>query len=320
MMSAKKTIIVSLSLCASLFLAGAVRAEPDAAPKMKQLGIVGIGATKSTRASAAKQEQEQLLDRFLESLDQQLIDAFHNTRKFAVIARGDLKHILEEQRIPVGGIIDTADPKAANPGKVKGADYLLVATVDDFVNSSTGTYVEGMGTVVGKRYARVSVVLKIYDSTTGRLLQSVALPVKHEIKASERVSSGDYTTTPKARNDSIIVALANDVALRAAMRVVDVVFPAKIISLTDDAATISRGEGTGIARDEIWEVFALGNDMKDPDTGESLGREEVKVGELQITDVLPKFSKAKVRGENRGIDVGAIVRPKNVPQQQTTDR
>lgn len=309
----KYTRFFTIPILAAAVLCGTAMAGPGDAPGIKQLGITPVTATKSTRASCAKQDQEELLNRFTESMSEQLIDAFHNTRKFAVIARSDLKHMLDEQNIPQGGIIDPTDSHAAAPGKIKGVDFLLVTTVDDFVNTSTGTYIESMGTVVGKRSARVSLVLKVYDSTGGKLLQSVSLPIQKELAGSERVTKGDTTGTPKAKDDSIVVALAAEAAQRTAMRVVDVVFPAKIISIAADVITVSRGEGAGIAKDEVWEVFALGNELKDPDTGEVLGREEAKVGEIVITDVLPKFSKARVLGENRGVDVGSIVRVKAAP-------
>jgi hypothetical protein len=41
-----------------------------------------------------------------------------------------------------------------------------------------------------------------------------------------------------------------------------------------------------------------------------LGKEEIKIGEVIIVDVTPKFSKAQVYGENRGIAPGMILRQK----------
>ena len=45
----------------------------------------------------------------------------------------------------------------------------------------------------------------------------------------------------------------------------------------------------------------------DPDTKESLGREEVKVGKVKVTQVNPKTSQAEIL-EDTGIDAGAILR------------
>ena len=48
--------------------------------------------------------------------------------------------------------------------------------------------------------------------------------------------------------------------------------------------------------------------MKDPDTGVSLGREELSVGKIRITRVTPKTSQATIT-EDTGVGNGAVVRP-----------
>ncbi|MEI9962926.1 MAG: hypothetical protein WDM76_17965 [Limisphaerales bacterium] len=54
-------------------------------------------------------------------------------------------------------------------------------------------------------------------------------------------------------------------------------------------------------------AFALGEELIDPDTKESLGREEVKVGKVKVTQVNPKTSLAEIV-EDTGIDKGAVLR------------
>jgi len=41
---------------------------------------------------------------------------------------------------------------------------------------------------------------------------------------------------------------------------------------------------------QIWTVFALGEVIKDPDTGENLGRNEAEIGTIKITRVTAKLS------------------------------
>ena len=59
--------------------------------------------------------------------------------------------------------------------------------------------------------------------------------------------------------------------------------------------------------DQVWRVFAVGKELIDPDTKEVLGKEEVEIGKVRVTDVLPKFSKASIV-EDRGIAEGALLR------------
>jgi len=75
----------------------------------------------------------------------------------------------------------------------------------------------------------------------------------------------------------------------------------------DKEVTINRGEGGGVAVGETFNAYALGEELIDPDTKESLGREEVKVGKVKITQVNPKTSIGEIL-DDTGIDKGAVLR------------
>jgi hypothetical protein len=78
--------------------------------------------------------------------------------------------------------------------------------------------------------------------------------------------------------------------------------------------TINRGEGAGVAVGQTWTVFALGQEITDPDTGEKLGRNEAEIGTIKITRVTPKLSYGEATEDN-GIGVGNIIRPKQASEQ-----
>jgi hypothetical protein len=174
----------------------------------------------------------------------------------------------------------------------------------DFSEVLPGGETGGTATI---RKLSLSAVAKIYDATRGNLLESVSF--------SEPVSKDDRRLSPKraaehaAFSDELLVGVAREMADKIANRVADVIFPAKIIAKIAKQVTINRGDGTGIAADQIWNVCAVGKELKDPDTGEVLGVQEVVVGKVKITSVLPKVSNAEILGEDNGIAEGAIVRP-----------
>ena len=62
-----------------------------------------------------------------------------------------------------------------------------------------------------------------------------------------------------------------------------------------------------MAAGDTFNAFALGQELIDPDTKESLGREELKVGKVKITQVNPKTSTAEIL-DDTGIDKGTILR------------
>jgi hypothetical protein len=102
--------------------------------------------------------------------------------------------------------------------------------------------------------------------------------------------------------------IADKMAGKVAQRITDTIFPAKVLVVRDRVVTLNRGEGTDIAVGEVWEAFAQGEALIDPDTGENLGSEEVAVGFVRVISVAPKFSRAEVCGIDRGIAKGCILR------------
>lgn len=267
------------------------------------LAISSIKPTPSLEASV-KPDKKLEMGRILESLDSQLIDRVNATRKFEVVGRSDLSDIVKEQDLGASGNVDTKT--AAKAGKLTGAKYLLVSTVDDFQDYVETATFEGTGRSSTKRVFRFSVIGKIYDSSTGKLLESANLQTGND--AFKDISENrSYSVKDGNLSDEMMVAVARDLAQKIANRLVDVIYPAKILIKRDKEVTINRGEGGGVAVGDTFNVFALGEELIDPDTKESLGREEAKVGKVKITQVNPKTSLADIL-DDTGIDKGAVLR------------
>jgi curli biogenesis system outer membrane secretion channel CsgG len=267
------------------------------------LAVSSIKPTPSLAASV-KPDKKTEMGRIIESLDSQLIDRINATRKFDVVGRSDLSDVLKEQDLGASGNVDAKT--AAKAGKLTGAKYLLVTTVDDFQDYVEKATFEGTGRAATKRVFRLSVVGKVYDASTGKLLESVNFQTGND--AFKQIQEErNYSVKDGELSDEMMVAVSRNLAEKIANRVADVIFPAKVLIKRDKEITINRGEGGGVAVGDTFNVFALGEELIDPDTKESLGREEAKVGKVKITQVNPKTSTAEVL-EDTGIDKGAILR------------
>jgi curli biogenesis system outer membrane secretion channel CsgG len=260
----------------------------------KTIGVSPVVVSSAIQSSAASQRSEISLKRVAESMDGQFISALQSTRKFQVIARSDLPSLQEEGGFTGSGLAG-----------VSGVDYLLVVSIDDFQDIQERVNFSGLGKVAERRTIRLGAVAKIYDSKSGKLLESSNLQIKNF--DTEQVLSNSSNSGGSV-SDALIRQLATELAQQAVIRVTEVVYPAKILAKTGKIVTINRGDGTGIAAGQLWEVFALGEELKDPDTGASLGKEEMSVGKVRILRVTPKTAQGEVSGEDLGIDRGAIVR------------
>jgi curli biogenesis system outer membrane secretion channel CsgG len=293
-----KNHIPTLALVGTLLLPVIVPAQEKAT-----LAVSSIKPTPSLAASV-KPDKKPSLNRIVESLDSQLIDRINATRKFDVVGRSDFSDIIKEQDLGASGNVDAKT--AAKAGKLTGAKYLLVTTVDDFQDYVEKATFEGTGRSATKRVFRFSVVGKIYDSSTGKLLESANFQTGND--AFKQIQEErNYSVKDGELSDEMMVAVSRDMAQRIANHVADVIFPAKVLIKRDNEVTINRGEGGGVAVGDTFNVFALGEELIDPDTKESLGREEAKVGKVKITQVNPKTSTAQIM-EDTGIDKGSILR------------
>jgi curli biogenesis system outer membrane secretion channel CsgG len=262
-----------------------------------------VTSTSGSKTQVDQFDTKQELGRITESLDSQLMDRVNATRKFDVLSRSDLADVMKEQDLGASGNVDAKT--AAKAGKLSGAKYLLVCTIDDFQDYIEKAVFEGTGQTATKRVFRFSVVGKLYDSSTGKLMESANFQTGNdEFKQIQMERS--YSVKSGELSDEMLVAIARSMAEKIANHIVDVVYPAKILIKRDNIVTINRGEGGGMAEGDIYNVFAQGEELKDPDTGEVLGKEEVKVGKVKITQVGAKTTQAEVL-EDTGVDKGAVL-------------
>ena len=306
-----KTSLAVCSLALLPLLASAQEKSTVAISSIKAtpslLSSVNAKTVTSTQNGGKREAMEfdlkQELNRIIESLDSQLIDRVNATRKFDVLSRSDLADVMKEQDLGASGNVDAKT--AAKAGKLSGAKYLLVCTVDDFQDYIEKAAFEGTGQTATKRVFRFSIVGKLYDSTSGKLLESANFQTgNNEFKQIQMERS--YSVKSGELSDEMMVAIARSMAEKIANHIVDVVFPAKILIKRDTIVTINRGEGGGMVEGDVFNVFAQGEELKDPDTGEVLGREEVKVGKVKITQVGAKTTQAEIL-EDTGVDKGAVL-------------
>lgn len=307
-MSRARTIPLLIALIAIALSTGsaAAQAQQTRPVEKNRLGIATPYAADSVMAQAKRDGSAIELEQLLDIFEGQLVDRFNATRKFTVVARKDLPQILKEQELAQSGNIDGDDEQAAEAFKLAGARYLVVLEVDSFQDVRRRLRLEARGTELEKRILQVGAVTKLYDTTTGALLESYNDLIEIEnIEGQQLREQGSGTLLNRSIRDA-----AGVYAQRAANRIADVIFPAKVIAARNGIVTINRGDGTGVRPGDIWTVYAVDPEpLVDPDTGEVLGAAEFPLGDVRITRVEPKFAQAMIIGDDLGVDVGMIARP-----------
>jgi hypothetical protein len=240
------------------------------------------------------------LGRVTDAFDTQLMDRLNASRKFRVTAVSDQADLLK------------AVNRAGMAAEVKALNFGLIATLDDFEDSTERMEFKSLNKVGLKRKVRLSVVAKIYNLAVDppELYETANIQV---LKKDDRTDSADLQKNAEL-TDEVLLTAVRDASQQIADRVVNVAFPAKVLARTDKQITINRGDTTGAEVGQVWNVMSQGKTLVDPDTGEVLGREEGIVGKARITAVQPKFSTAELIEGADKVTEGMVVRLPAAPK------
>ncbi|MBF0516584.1 MAG: penicillin-binding protein activator LpoB [Nitrospirae bacterium] len=123
-------------------------------------------------------------------LQDMLASELVSTHSFSVLERKELDAVLGEQDLGTSGRIDPATK--AKIGKIKGAQYLIAATVSAFEENTEGTGagigIAGINIGGSEAKAYMAVDLKVIDATTGEVVD--ARTVEASAKSSAAAVSG----------------------------------------------------------------------------------------------------------------------------------
>lgn len=225
---------------------------------------------------------------------------------FDVYTRAEIDKVLKEQALGQTGMVTSQS--AAKAGQMIGVNVIVVGAVTEF-----GEKVDGVNVFFlagGKKStARVVIDVQLIDTTTGRIVKALSADGEEaNVGVSLFVASGgtslDDTKVGKAMRKAIN-KLVNDLATEIS----NIPWSTRIVKAEGGTVYISGGSAANIQPGAKFLVYRAGEELIDPGTGESLGREETLAGEIMVTQVLEKVSKAAIVS-GMGFSKGDIVRLK----------
>jgi hypothetical protein len=312
--SAWRPVLSALVLAAFAFAQPAMARQAASAPAAgkPRIAIRSIAATPAVTLQAKADGSENALAQIEQGADVQFLNAIQASGRFDVVARADLPSILKEQDLTQSGNANAMDPQAARGFQLAGARYVITVTIGNFqeVVEKTELLNQFGKSKAERRTINLQAVVKIFDSTSGALYRSTALTLS-DVATNEILPEVEQKGV---KTNVVLGTVAEKLATQATAAIVDSLAPARVIGYTMGQVTFNRSATNGVAAGQIYELFAPGSAMVDPDTGEQLGAEEVHVGWARVTDAGTRFSTAQAI-EDRGIDRGSMLRlrPQGLP-------
>lgn len=240
-------------------------------------------------------------DRFDETgLMAALERALGDTKKFSVATRDldKLKVLREEQKFSRS---EASAGNAAHEGELLATHYVVIPTLIDFQFGRTH---RDMPNLAGKYfrtdYGRLEIQTEVLDSSSGQSVGSYLL--KDSFSTKEAIVNEKGGIPDKSR----FLDMANTIGQTFADNLISAVFPMKVIGLSNGQIYINRGAEGGLAKGDVLDVFRVGDELVDPDTGQSLGVIEDRLGNLKIVEVKPKVAIAEpvaLTGEVAKLDI-----------------
>jgi hypothetical protein len=219
-------------------------------------------------------------------------ESFRATRKFRVLSRDKqtLKAVMDEQEFSQS---DLTKGDAAVSGNINNAHYLILPTVQDFKFYRKHTALPNFDDKFRRKDWGVLVVnAQMIDTSTGQIVTTFFL--KDSFATKEKIVNND-TGAPSSVYFS---KMAKAVAAKLADQFVAQVYPMKVIKRTKtNQLIINRGKDGGLKVGDQLNVYFAGEELIDPDTGNSLGSDEEFIGTVKVSRILPKITYAKIVSE-----------------------
>ena len=230
--------------------------------------------------------------------------SLNNSRKFITLTRDKAKlaALREEQKFANSGL---AKGNAAETGQLENANFLIIPNIQNFKFYRKTSNVPNLP----NKYFRtdsgsLEVQAQVIDTSTGQLKASLYMKSHFGIKREMVNSKGGVP------NSSYFSRMSKEVAAKMTDQLVDLVFPMKVVKVKDNQLTINRGKDGGLKKNMKLVLFKVEEELFDPDTGLSLGKDETYIGDVKVIRVKPKFSVVKILklDSEEEVSVGDIIR------------
>ena len=235
-----------------------------------------------------------------------LVTELVKSGKYRVIEREQLAAIMQEKHLSLSGDID---PKTAVQfGKMLGVEYLIAGAVTELGVTDRGASVPGglmrglPSVSVRSQKAEAALDARAFSTSTGEIVWADTARDENA-DASVYVMGAGGGASDHGKVDKLMRPVVQKLAASFAKADVKTSglggkgdasgLVGKIANVDGGTLYVNVGSEAGVKEGDEFTVYRVGKQIKDPDTGEVLGADEVKVGRVKITAVKgPRLSTA----------------------------
>lgn len=213
-------------------------------------------------------------------LRQRISDALVQTGRFAVLDREESSDIDGELAMIRNGAAPNAEQ--AKLSQAATADVVWSAKISSLAYNKHSRHLKTSDRELVSYSGGWAMTEKLVNVATRQVMGSSSLQGTAPTTEPTTLSQG-------VDSDRILADMANDLVSQVVNSVLNRTFPVTVVSREGSTVVLSQG-GKAVREGARYAVVSMGAEMKDPQTGQSLGRIESNCCELVIDRVTPNLS------------------------------
>ena len=218
---------------------------------------------------------------FARNFSNALVGKLVGSRRFTVLDRQNMIDIAGERSIATANAL-TPVSELARLGSTLSADYIIVGQIEDVDSQIREVYFPTIKKTFMIPEGKATVNYKIIDIATSQIKFA-----DNSILGFDRESFQKSMSSGMRPNANI--AMAEIASSQIGTQILDAIYPIMVVAVNGGVLTLNQG-GDLVETGAIYGIYERGSKVYDPYTKESLGRTELKVGDLQVDRVTSKMS------------------------------
>lgn len=220
-------------------------------------------------------------DGMADTLHNQLLMDLTQSRRFTVVDRSHDNDYQHEMALV--GSAEASSAERQRAGQVLGADYMLTGKL-----RVVGSRTTGASAVT--TYTTLDLTGEVVGNTTASTLRTTAGSMSAEFElievATRQIVLADRLTVSGDNIDAVAQFITDNI--------VNTIYPPRLIKFDDPNALIISQGGSGMNVGKRFKVMLQGTELFDPYTNESLGKTDQEIATIEVSDVRPKISYARL--------------------------
>ena len=209
------------------------------------------------------------------NLSQELTNSITQTRKFAILDRGNKNAYNNEKAVIISP--SAHKDEILKLGQVLGADYLVVSTIKEFKITKVTKTIKSIGQKVTKLKAFATVNYQILTMSTRQIKWSNTMDFEFAVKGNN--------------NQQIYYNVMKKISRDLTNEIIENIYPIRIAKVSGNGdAVLTQSAPMGA----IYNVYSMGEKLYDPYTKEFLGYDEIQTGKIEIVRSLAKVAYGRV--------------------------